>query len=290
MTQNALVRHQDGFYEITPKPSPEALAAFYRDKYYGARDGRSQYAHGYTDEELEHKRISAAEIARMADRAPGRVLEVGVGEGFTLDHFVGLGWTAQGIDFTSDGVGQFFPQHLDKVRTGDAFALLDDVIALGEVFDLVICNNVIEHVIDPLGLLQRLRAIVAPAGLLRLSAPNDGSWLQHEVVTRGLARPDFWVNPPEHLSYFTAPSLTRLMERAGWSVQDMLGDFPVDLFLLNPDSCYTDAPAKGRNCHFARVAFEMGLWRRSIDDLINFRRGCALSGLGRNLAAYARPR
>ncbi len=37
MTQNALVRHQDGFYEITPKPSPEALAAFYRDKYYGAR-------------------------------------------------------------------------------------------------------------------------------------------------------------------------------------------------------------------------------------------------------------
>ncbi len=70
MTQNALVRHQDGFYEITPKPSPEALAAFYRDKYYGARDGRSQYAHGYTDEELEHKRISAAEIARMADRAP----------------------------------------------------------------------------------------------------------------------------------------------------------------------------------------------------------------------------
>lgn len=290
MTQTTLVRQPDGHLEVEPKPTPEALAAFYRDKYYGARDGRSQYAHGYTDEELEHKRLSAAEAARMADAPPGRVLEVGVGEGFTLDYFIGLGWSAEGLDFTADGVAQFFPQHLDKVRTGDAFTLLDAVIAEGRVYDLVICNNVVEHVIDPFGLVERLRAIVAPGGMLRLAAPNDGSWLQHEIVGRGLAKPDFWVNPPEHLSYFTAPSLTRLMERAGWAVDAVLGDFPVDLFLLNPDSCYTQDGTKGRNCHFARVAFEMGLWRRSIDELIAFRRGCAQSGIGRNLAVYARPR
>ena len=69
----------------------------------------------------------------------------------------------------------------------------------------------------------------------------------------------------------------------------MLAEFPVDLFLLNPDSNYAADPAKGRNGHFARVAFEMGLWRQGIEAVIAFRKGCAAGGLGRNLAAYARP-
>ena len=125
--------------------------------------------------------------------------------------------------------------------------------------------------------------------MLRLVAPNDGSWLQHEVVQRGLADAEFWVNAPEHLSYFDAPSLRRVLENNGWVVADLLSEFPVDLFLLNPDSAYTRDKTKGRNCHFARVAFETALWRRSLDELMTFRRGCAAAGVGRDLVAYARP-
>ncbi len=291
MAQAALVRHEDGYFEVAAKPDAETLAAYYRDKYYGARDGRSQYAHGYTDEELEHKRLSAAEAEAeaVAARPPGRLLEIGVGEGFSLDYFAGRGWDVRGIDFTDDGLRPFFPELADRLQTGDAFALLDAAIDAGEVYDLVICNNVVEHVIDPFGLLTRLRRLVAPGGLMRLAAPNDGSWLHRLIVERGMAKPDFWVNAPEHLSYFTADSLTRLMQRAGWKVEHLLAEFPVDLFLLNPDTAYTVEPTKGRNCHFVRIAFEMGLWREGIDKVVAFRRGCAAAGVGRNLGAYARP-
>jgi 2-polyprenyl-3-methyl-5-hydroxy-6-metoxy-1,4-benzoquinol methylase len=284
-----LVQKPEGYFEIEPRPTPDELSAYYRNKYFGSRDGQTPYAYGYTDEELEHKRLQPAETEHVWDRAPGRLLEVGVGEGFTLDYFIQRGWQAKGIDFTDDGVREFFPYLAEHLLLGDAFALLDAVIASGERYDLVVCNNVLEHVIDPMGLLRRLRAIVAPDGLLRIAAPNDGSWLQDQIVERGFADPEFWLAVPDHLNYFNTDTLPRSLAAHGWEVVEHLGEFPVDIFLLNPDTGYMRDRTKGRNCHFVRIAFEMGLWRRSLEAVIAFRRGCARAGVGRNQTVYARP-
>lgn len=285
-----LAEKPEGYFEIEPRPTSEELAAYYRDKYYGSRDGRTPYAHGYTAEELEHKLLQPAETELVWNGPPGRLLEVGVGEGFTLDYFLKRGWEAVGLDFTDDGIREFHPHLADKMMLGDAFALLDEVIASGRTYDLVVCNNVLEHVIDPMGLLKRLRAIVAPQGMVRIAVPNDGSWLQDEIVARNLADPQFWLAPPDHLNYFNTDTLPRAMAAHGWEVVEHLGEFPVDIFLLNPDTGYMRDRSKGRNCHFVRVAFEMGLWkRRSLEAVVDYRRGCAHAGIGRNQTIYARP-
>jgi SAM-dependent methyltransferase len=286
-----LAQRPEGYFEIEPRPTPEELAAYYRDKYFGATHGGTPYAHGYTPEELEHKQLQPAETELVwGARPPGRMLEVGVGEGFTLDYFAGRGWDARGLDFTDDGIREFFPDLASKLTVGDAFALLDQAIAAGETYDLLVCNNVLEHVIDPMGLLDRLRAIVAPGGLLRIAAPNDGSWLQDRIVARGHGGPQFWLAPPDHLNYFNTDTLPRALEAHRWQVVEHLGEFPVDIFLLNPDTNYLRDKSLGRNCHFTRVAFEMGLWReRSLEAVVEFRRGCARAGVGRNQTIYARP-
>ena len=243
--QTKLVQMPEGYFEIAPRPTSEELAAYYRDKYFGSRDGRTPYAHGYTAEELEHKQLQPAETELVWNRPPGRLLEVGVGEGFTLDYFLQRGWKAKGLDFTDDGVREFFPYLAEHLMLGDAFALLDGVIAAGETFDLVVCNNV------------------------------------HE---------GFWLAPPDHLNYFNTDTLPRAMAAHGWEVVEHLGEFPVDIFLLNPDTGSMRDRSKGRNCHFVRVAFEMGLWKdRSLEAVVEFRRGCVRAGVGRNQTVYARP-
>jgi len=140
-----LVERPEGHLEYEPRPTPDALAAYYRDKYFGADHGQTPYAHGYTAEELEHKRLQPAETEHIWGRPPGRMLEVGVGEGFSLDYFASRGWEVVGMDFTDDGLQAFFPGLADKLLLGDAFELLDQAIARGLAYapyaDIVWCET-----------------------------------------------------------------------------------------------------------------------------------------------------
>ncbi|MGF1591675.1 MAG: class I SAM-dependent methyltransferase [Kiloniellaceae bacterium] len=275
----------DGFVTVAEKPTPEELEAFYKDKYFGARS-RNQYAQDYTEKEVQHKYLDCEEALAVFGERTGRLLDVGCGEGFFLKYFKDQGWDVRGLDFTSEGVERHFPDLCDVLETGNLFDLLSRETASGARYDMVVCNNVLEHVIDPLQLLEDLKAVVAPGGMVRLAVPNDGSWLQQQVVDLGFARENFWVCPPEHLSYFTIDSLDSLLRRTGWRPLEILTAFPIELYLLNEASCYTKDRSLGRASHFARVEFEVGLAAQSLDKLIAFRRGCSAAGIGRNISAY----
>ena len=68
----------------------------------------------------------------------------------------------------------------------------------------------LEHVADPIALLQAARARLKPGGTLQLAVPNAGAW---EARLRG------WTSyEPYHLLYFTPVTLRRAVERAGFNV------------------------------------------------------------------------
>jgi 2-polyprenyl-3-methyl-5-hydroxy-6-metoxy-1,4-benzoquinol methylase len=283
-----LIENGLGFYEVFPKPSAHYLRHYYNNKYYGTDKVNNQYNHNYTEDELIHKQIESFEALQYLPGEVGRLIEIGFGEGFFLDHFHSLGWQISGVDFTCDGLFKYHPHLKDKVLVGDVFESIEALIVENKKYDLVICNNVLEHVIDPLVLLNHIRKLLAPGGMARIVVPNDGSWLQQEIVNRDLAANDYWVCPPDHLNYFTVTSLSKTLRSSEFDIVDILGSFPIDFFLLNPDTNYQQTPGLGRNCHFARVAFEVALFRQSIQNLIEFRRGCAKAGIGRDLVVYCR--
>jgi hypothetical protein len=81
-----LVTHPDGWRTVEPKPSVEALKAFYAGEYFQRSHGT--YAPDYDATERAHRDLLArqllyaVEAARGADG--GRLLDVGCGEGWLL--------------------------------------------------------------------------------------------------------------------------------------------------------------------------------------------------------------
>ncbi len=270
--------------EVYPKPSEEDLEAHYNNKYFGA--DRGQYSATYTEEEIRNKYYQCDEVLHFAPEGGRTLLDIGCGEGFLLNYFAERGWEAEGIDFTQEGVSRFFPGLADKVRVGSLFRIIDEIRAAGTRYDVVVCNNVLEHVRDPSQLMSSIKELLNAGGVCRVVVPNDDSITHVEIVGRGLAPRDFWVCPPDHLNYFNVESLRRTLQESGFRVMDLLGDFPIELFLFNPDSNYQQERAKGKACHYARVRVENMLAAAALEKWLAFRRGCAQSGVGRNLIAY----
>lgn len=283
----SLVRTPLGYYRVDPTPSREDLRSHYSREYFDGSRDRSQYALGYGEAELAHKVIVVDELMVYAP-TPGRVFEVGFGEGFVLAELSRRGWQIGGVDFTDAGARVHNPSVLASVTVGDVFDVLDDVVGEGRQFDALVCNNVLEHVPDPERLARSLLGVVAPGSVARFAVPNDGSALQEAIVKLGAASARYWIRYPDHLNYFTMTTAPLLLREAGWEVADVLGEFPIDLFLLNPDTNYELDPARGKNCHTARVAFENVVASGGISGLIEFRRGCARAGVGRDVVVYAR--
>ena len=47
-----------------------------------------------------------------------------------------------------------------------------------EPFDVIVLNQVLEHVPDDVAVLQAMRSLLRPTGVMILGVPNEGSWLQ----------------------------------------------------------------------------------------------------------------
>ena len=85
-------------------------------------------------------------------------------------------------------------------------------------FDYVRVNNVLEHVLDPVSLLQECRRIVKPGGVFYLSVPNG--------FNDSLDLIDFWKQESKparskngHIFFFPARTLMMLFARTGFEVE-----------------------------------------------------------------------
>jgi 2-polyprenyl-3-methyl-5-hydroxy-6-metoxy-1,4-benzoquinol methylase len=273
-------------------PSPESLAAFYAAEYYQASHGT--YERHYSDQELAHRRLLAAELIHALAQARGRpaassdrLLEIGSGEGFFLRAATDAGFDVQGLEFSDHGIRAQHPDLVGKVRFGDAFAALDDLLEAGANVDVCVMEHVLEHVADPEALLARLPRLLKPGGLVAITVPNDFSPVQEEARALGLIDRDFWLAPPQHLNYFNTDNLPRFLERLGFVVRDGFSSFPIDWFLHHPGSNYVADPAAGKPAHRARMVLDQLLARNGIDAFHGFGQALFRCGAGRSLTVLA---
>lgn len=287
-----LTRHSLGFWEIAKKPTMQELQQYYAEKYF--QEGRGSYELKYSDEELRYFRAKIAQRYAVINRhlrpaGVRRLLDVGCGEGYALSFFREQGWSVRGLDFSTAGVESKNPSCRDALVTGDVFALLKAELSEGNTYEVVWLQNILEHVIHPVDLLESIRSLVSSRGMAVVTVPNDCSITQREALDKQHIDKTFWVVPPDHLNYFDARSLNSISEATGWEAVEILADFPVDWFLFHPGSNFVRDKSVGKAAHKARVQLENLIHAQPVEDVNRFWSAAAKVGIGRTITGFLRP-
>ncbi len=154
------------------------------------------------------------EILPLLPRRFQRLLDVGCGEGATARYLKDQGYCAWagGIELSASAAATA-RQRLDLVLEADLNApLMPD---LPTHVDVILCLDVLEHLVDPWSCIDRLSALLVPGGVLVASIPNVrnirallpllllGRW---EYVEAGIL-------DNTHLRFFTRRSAISLLRR-----------------------------------------------------------------------------
>jgi 2-polyprenyl-3-methyl-5-hydroxy-6-metoxy-1,4-benzoquinol methylase len=283
---------QFGFLQIKPVPSAEDIARFYSEEFYS---GEYRYFNNSAREVQEadqafhdgHRSDICATIERLRGRpvAGTTVLDIGCGWGLTLKYLKARGAQCSGFDPAPEAVDFVRSCGIECVQGG-----MDRMDVFGERrFDVVMLMNVLEHLADPVQVLQQIKSrLLAPGGMLVIEVPNEFNAFQlaaQEVY--GLDQ--WWVAPPAHLNYFNPETLRRVIEGCAMQVAHQEASFPMELFLLMGQN-YVGARELGRACHQSRMAFEANLRSTGHAGALSaFYQALAAAGLGRQVIVYAVP-
>ncbi len=115
---------------------------------------------------------------------------------------------------------------LDRVLVGDAGTVLADLPAGG--FDVVILNDILEHVVAPEALLRELRPLLREGGHVVSSVPNVRFFpnVVDLVVHGSWQYTDEGILDRTHLRFFTRSSMIALFEDSGYEVESIVGINP----------------------------------------------------------------
>lgn len=285
----SLKKHELGFMQVNPLPTFEELNDYYSKKYYQEIESAT-YQSNYSDEELYYinEKISQKDflINKKNKLIKGKLLDVGCGEGFVLNFYFKKNWIVSGIDFSEYGIKKFHPNLMKFFEKGDIFSLLEQKIQNNEEFDLIWVGNVLEHVLEPIRLMELLRLLLSEDGTLCITVPNDGSKYQEMLLNKNYVDRNWWIAYPDHISYFDNESLLNLANFSKFSCFDLISDFPIDLFLLHSGSNYINDPNQGKKAHLARIALENFIAGSSKETINLYYRYLAKLGLGRDLTIF----
>ncbi len=192
-----------GFQQIDPEPTAQELEDLYGALYFQ----KSKYTDP-TAIELEYRRRHR--LMRRAElKGDARLLEIGCGAGHFIETCVDrFDW--HGMDLSAAGI-QEARARLPGLPNGRLTAApIEKYRPPQEGFDGILCFDTIEHVYDPATMLNRVADWLKPGGVFILSTPDAGS-----LMARIFGKRWPFMTPPEHLSFFTRPSMCQALAKAG---------------------------------------------------------------------------
>lgn len=187
-----------GVIFLSPRPPIEEMKHYYDEFYEGSHEKSAR--------QEKRSQRHFRRLTRYSPR-PGRVLEVGAGDGYFLNAAKKAGWEVEGLELSQPRIENAKKWFGVPLQCCD---LLSASFKEGS-FDAITMFQLIEHVHDPKALLTRANKLLRPGGIMMLSTPNVLAY----------ARKDRDVNSwriPRHLFFFTPRTLVRTTEGLGFEV------------------------------------------------------------------------
>jgi SAM-dependent methyltransferase len=185
-----------GVIYASPRMTADSLERFYRDDYRAIYDWGLDAQRGEMRELAKQTGWWIRGLVEQHGLRPNVVYELGCNEGAGLAAFSECDCVGVDYDKTQIEYGQCLGRPI--VRGG-----LDVLELYGKPADLIILNHVLEHIPDLESTLRRLRALLAPEGMLFIALPtlySDQDRLYQNA----------------HLWQFTARTLLYVMECCGF--------------------------------------------------------------------------
>lgn len=179
-----------------------------------------------------------------------RLLDIGCGGGLLSEPMARLGAEVVGAD-AAEGNIPVARVHAEAQGLDIDYrhAAAEDLAREGELFDVVLAMEIIEHVADPQGFLATCRALLKPGGLIVCSTLNRNpkSFMAAIVGAEWVMR---WLPKGTHdwSKFITPEELYALMHKAGLNPVDRKG------FVLNPLSMQWSVSARDLSVNYVAAA------------------------------------
>lgn len=194
--------NQCGVIRATPRMTPDAYRQFYNDEYRKIYDGW-EFREAVQETELRFMKqaqdgVNFKTFLDYFGIHPKSIIEIGCNLGGLLAPFKEEGVDVIGADWCADSIAYGQSMQLPVMLGG-----MDELIAQGKKADLIVLQDVIEHLLD-LRELGKLHQLLNPGGFVYIGTPG--------LLRRRLNL--LWQNA--HVTQFFAESLIYVMGQMGF--------------------------------------------------------------------------
>ena len=190
-----------GLVQATPRMTEESYHHFYNDGHRRLYVGKEKPDEAYFQGRYREGKRTVEFLSEHIEIKGKRILEVGCGSGAILKYLYDSRGDVKGIDLSREYLEYGKERYGLDLSVTDVFDLPDR-----HKFDLIIYSDVLEHILDPVAHLDKIKRLLKEEGLLYIKVPG----------IKNLYRPylaDFLKSIQNaHVYYYSLTTLRNLME------------------------------------------------------------------------------
>ncbi|MGA9755093.1 MAG: methyltransferase domain-containing protein [Desulfobaccales bacterium] len=202
---------------VNPPPSMAYIKSIYSVTGHGSKSLTSFDEVMASESEFPNSTVDAKRMVTYAVQllgpqreGQGKALDIGSGYGFFSQAALDQGFNVVAVN-PAISENQIFKQ-LNGFEPIPQF--FEEIDFGPEKFDLVILSQILEHLLNPLQVLVKIRSLLNRDGILFVAVPNVNA-----LLIKLLKSKSSFLGLPEHIIHFSQKGLEAILEKAGFELK-----------------------------------------------------------------------